>query len=57
MSQLDRWLQRHELSSIAELLNSNDVTLNILSDLTEQDLRELGLSLWIKAQDRARYSN
>jgi len=57
MSQLDRWLQRHELSSIAELLNSNDVTLDILPDLTEQDLRELGLSLWIKAQDRARYSN
>lgn len=48
MSQLERWLQRHELSSIAELLNSHDVTLDVLPDLTEQDLRELGLSLGLR---------
>ena len=48
MSQLERWLQRHELSSITELLNSHDVTLDVLPDLTEQDLRELGLSLGLR---------
>ena len=48
MSPLERWLQRHELSSIAELLNSHDVTLDVLPDLTEQDLRELGLSLGLR---------
>ena len=45
MSQLEIWLQRHELASIADQLNSHDVTLDVLPDLTEQDLRELGLSL------------
>ena len=48
MSQLEKWLQRHELASIAELLRSHDVTLDVLPDLTEQDLRELGLSLGIR---------
>ena len=48
MSQLERWLQRHELASIAELLKSHDVTLDVLADLTEQDLRELGLSLGLR---------
>ena len=48
MSHLEKWLQRHELVSIAELLKSHDVTLDVLPDLTEQDLRELGLSLGIR---------
>ena len=48
MSQLESWLQSHELSSIAELLKSNDVTFDILPDLTEQDLRDLGLSLGLR---------
>src|SRR5215468_11399470 len=48
MSPLERWLQRHELSSIAELLNTHDVTLDVLPDLTEQDFRELGLSLGLR---------
>jgi hypothetical protein len=48
MSELESWLERHELSSIAELLNSHDVTLDVLPDLTEQDLRELGLSLGLR---------
>jgi SAM domain (Sterile alpha motif) len=56
MSQLEKWLQRHELVSIAELLKSHDVTLDVPPDLTEQDLRELGLS-WSKAQARTRHSN
>ena len=48
MGQLEKWLQRHELASIAELLKSHDVTLDVLPDLTEQDLRELGLSLGVR---------
>jgi class 3 adenylate cyclase/tetratricopeptide (TPR) repeat protein len=48
MNQLESWLQKHELASIAELLKSHDVTIDILPDLTEQDLRELGLSLGLR---------
>jgi class 3 adenylate cyclase/tetratricopeptide (TPR) repeat protein len=48
MSQLESWLQRHGLSSIAELLKSHDVTFDILPELTEQDLRDLGLSLGLR---------
>ena len=48
MSQLESWLQRHELSSIAELLKAHDITFDVLPELTEQDLRELGLSLGLR---------
>lgn len=48
MSQLDLWLGKHELLSIAELLRSHDITFDLLPHLTEQDLRDLGLSLGLR---------
>ena len=36
MSQLESWLQKHELSSIAELLKSHDVTSPELPENSEQ---------------------
>jgi class 3 adenylate cyclase/tetratricopeptide (TPR) repeat protein len=48
MPELESWLQKHELSSIAELLRSHDITFDVLPDLTEQDLREIGLSLGLR---------
>ena len=48
MPELESWLQKHELSSIAELLRSHDVTFDVLPDLTDQDFREIGLSLGLR---------
>jgi class 3 adenylate cyclase/tetratricopeptide (TPR) repeat protein len=48
MNRLEKWLRRHKLAALTELLRSHDVTLDILLDLTQQDLRELGLSLGVR---------
>ncbi|HEY7244884.1 MAG TPA: AAA family ATPase [Xanthobacteraceae bacterium] len=48
MTRLESWLQKHELSSIEQLLKAHDITLDVLPELTEQDLRELGLSLGLR---------
>jgi hypothetical protein len=42
---LRNWLEAHELASLHDLFIANDVDLNILPELTDADLRELGLSL------------
>jgi len=39
------WLEAHELASLNDLLAANDVDLDVLPELTEADLKELGLSL------------
>ena len=39
------WLEAHELASLNDLLAANDVDLEVLPELTEADLKELGLSL------------
>jgi class 3 adenylate cyclase/predicted ATPase len=39
------WLEAHELASLHDLFIANDVDLDILPDLSEADLKELGLSL------------
>jgi class 3 adenylate cyclase/tetratricopeptide (TPR) repeat protein len=41
---LRMWLEVHELASLNTLLTANDVDLEILSELTDEDLKELGLS-------------
>ena len=48
MDELERWLEKHELLSIAELLRSHDITVDLLPELTDQDLREIGLSLGLR---------
>jgi class 3 adenylate cyclase/tetratricopeptide (TPR) repeat protein len=41
---LRMWLEVHELASLNAVLTANDVDLEILSELTDADLKELGLS-------------
>jgi class 3 adenylate cyclase/tetratricopeptide (TPR) repeat protein len=45
MSELRGWLRTHKLEQYADAFEASDVDLDILSELTEQDLAELGLSL------------
>jgi class 3 adenylate cyclase/tetratricopeptide (TPR) repeat protein len=42
---LRMWLEAHELASLNALLTENDVDLEVLPELTDADLKELGLSL------------
>ena len=39
------WLQRIGLEQCAEILAANDIDFDVLPDLSEEDLKELGLSL------------
>jgi class 3 adenylate cyclase/ABC-type lipoprotein export system ATPase subunit len=45
MSNMTLWLQSLGLEKYAEVLASHDIDLMVVSDLTEQDLEKLGLSL------------
>ena len=45
MSDLKLWLQSLGLEKYGEVLANHDVDLNVVSDLSDQDLQELGLSL------------
>jgi class 3 adenylate cyclase len=42
---LRSWLQRIGLEQLAETFAANDIDLDVLPELTDEDLRELGLSL------------
>lgn len=39
------WLGRYELTALHDVLVENDLDIDILSDLTDDDLKEIGLSL------------
>ncbi|HET6469684.1 MAG TPA: AAA family ATPase [Geminicoccaceae bacterium] len=45
MRNLDEWLKGIGLGEHASLLAENDIDLDVLTELTDEDLRELGLSL------------
>jgi class 3 adenylate cyclase/tetratricopeptide (TPR) repeat protein len=45
MSDLDSWLQQHDLGKYADLFVENEVKLADLPELTEEDMKELGLPL------------
>jgi class 3 adenylate cyclase/tetratricopeptide (TPR) repeat protein len=45
MNDLRAWLRAHNLEQYADAFEANDVDLDILPELTEQDLAELGVSL------------
>jgi len=45
MSDLKLWLQSLGLEKYSEVLGNHDIDLSVVSDLTEQDLKKLGLSL------------
>src|SRR5215470_12900101 len=43
--ELRRWLEKIGLAQHAETLAANDIDLDVLPELSDQDLKELGLSL------------
>lgn len=45
MTEIEQWLTEHGLESLIEALNTHELDLNILLELTESDLKELGLAL------------
>jgi uncharacterized oxidoreductase len=45
MSELREWLRRHNLEHYADALEANDIGMDILPELSERDLEQLGLSL------------
>ncbi len=45
MSDLRDWLRRHKFDQYAEAFEANDIDLDILPELNEHDLEQLGLSL------------
>ena len=45
MSELREWLRRHNLEQYADAFEANDIGMDILPELSERDLEQLGLSL------------
>jgi hypothetical protein len=45
MSDLRDWLRRNKLEQYADLFEANDIDLDILAELSDGDLEQLGLSL------------
>lgn len=45
MSELARWLEEHGLGKYEEVFAENDINLDVRADLSEDDLKELGISL------------
>ena len=45
MQQIADWLEKLGMSEYAERFAENDIDFSVLPDLTDQDLKELGVSL------------
>ena len=45
MSELRDWLRRHKFEQYAEIFEANDIDLDILPELSERDLEQLGVSM------------
>ena len=54
MQQIADWLEKLGMSEYAEQFAENDIDLSVLVDLTDQDLKELGVSSAIAASCCAR---
>jgi len=50
MQQIADWLQKLDLGQYARRFAENDITFSILADLTDQDLKEIGVSLGHRRQ-------
>jgi SAM domain (Sterile alpha motif) len=44
MQQIADWLEKLGMSEYAQRFAENDISFSILSDLTDQDLKEIGVS-------------
>ncbi|MEM7507208.1 MAG: AAA family ATPase [Pseudomonadota bacterium] len=45
MPDLDTWLAQHGLEPLSEVFRAQDIDLDMVGDLTNEDMRELGLSI------------
>src|SRR6516162_577127 len=50
MQQVADWLQKLGLEQYARQFAENDISFSVLSDLTDQDLKEIGVSLGHRRQ-------
>ena len=50
MQQVTDWLEKLGLGQYAQRLAENDISFSVLSDLTDQDLKEIGVSLGHRRQ-------
>src|SRR5262245_5989572 len=50
MSKLSNWLNGHGLSALTDVLEAQHINLDILPELTENDLKELGIDLGFRRQ-------
>lgn len=50
MDDITQWLDRHGLSKYAQVFKDNELTVELLSELDEDDLRELGLPMGPRKQ-------
>ena len=50
MQQIADWLQKLGLGQYAQRFAENDISFSILPDLTDQDLKEMGISLGHRRQ-------
>ncbi len=53
MNNLKQWLEARNLSNLEATLKENDVDLDVLFELTDDDLREIGLTLGARKRLRA----
>ena len=53
MQQIADWLEKLGMSEYAQRFAENDITFAVLRDLTDQDLKELGVSARASAADAA----
>jgi class 3 adenylate cyclase len=50
---MNDWLSRHDLGHLARTFEDNEIDTDILFELTDEDLREMGLSLGARKRLRA----
>jgi hypothetical protein len=50
MDDIAQWLDRHGLSKYTQVFKDNELTVELLSELDEADLRELGLPMLSSSQ-------
>ncbi len=51
MSDLRDWLRSNKFEQYAEVFEANDIDLDILPELSERDLEQLGVCHWAIAGD------
>lgn len=53
MAQISEWLRDHKLDQLLTVFEANDIDMEILFDLTDDELKELGLTLGLRKRLRS----